>query len=183
MTCCTCQRLGKSERLSHGWKRLGETIYCEKCWQQRYSLRSIALPVVEPMGENWAVFREALKNGWAEATAAANWIMTELYARDVRRNGEEKMPRMSRVYLYPEARLRFPRLASQTVVSIENHVQGAYRSVRYELLWTPRAAPFVGMAVEMDDHRIRALPSFHVEVRMPRGKSADARIGFPDQGT
>jgi hypothetical protein len=88
------------------------------------------------MGENWAVFREALKNGWTEATAAANWMMTELYARDVRRNGDERMPRMARVYLYPEARLRFPRLASQTVVSIENHVQAAYRSVRYELLWT-----------------------------------------------
>ena len=39
---------------------------------------------------------------------------------------------------------------------------------------------FVGVAVEMDDHRLGALPSFHVEVRMPRGKSVDARIGFLD---
>jgi hypothetical protein len=140
VTCCVCQRPGKSERLPHGWKRLGETVYCGECWRERYSLRSIALPVVEPMGEDWAAFREALKDGWTEATAAANWMMTELYARDVRRNGEEKMPRMSRVYLYPEARLRFPRLASQTVVSIENHVQAAYRSARYELVWTCSAS-------------------------------------------
>jgi hypothetical protein len=140
VTCCSCQRLGKSERLPHGWKRLGGTVYCEACWRERYSLRSIALPVVEPVGEDWAVFRQTLKDGWTEATAAANWMVTELYARDVRRNGEEKMPRMARVYLYPEARLRFPGLASQTVVSIENHVQAAYRSGRYELVWTCTAS-------------------------------------------
>jgi len=140
VTCASCQRPGKSERLPHRWKRLGDSAYCETCWRQRYSLRSIALPVVEPVGEEWAAFREALKEGWTEATAAANWMMTELYARDVRRNGEEKMPRMARVYLYPEARLRFPRLATQTVVSIENHVQAAYRSARYELIWTCAAS-------------------------------------------
>ena len=77
MNCVACQRLGKSERLPHGWKRLGEAIYCETCWRERYNLRSIALPVVEPVGEDWAVFREALKDGWTEATAAANWMMTE----------------------------------------------------------------------------------------------------------
>jgi hypothetical protein len=132
--------LGKSERLPHGWKRLDEGIYCEACWRERYNLRSIALPVVEPVGAEWGTFREALKGGWTEATAAANWMMTELYARDVRRNGEEKMSRMARVYLYPEARLRFPRLAPQTVVSIENHVQAAYLSARYELVWTCSAS-------------------------------------------
>ena len=41
----------------------------------------------------------------------------------------------------------------------------------------------VGVTVEMDDHRLRALPPFHVEVHVPRGKSADARIRLPDQGT
>ncbi len=140
MTCAACQRLAKHERLPHGWKRLGDAAYCEACWRERYSLRSIALPVVEPVGEGWAAFREAVKDGWTQATAAANWMVTELYARDVRRNGQEKMPRMARVYLYPEARLRFPKLASQTVVSIENHVQAAYRMARYELIWTCSAS-------------------------------------------
>jgi len=140
VNCVGCRRLGETERLPHAWKRLGEAIYCEKCWRERYCLRSIALPVVEPVGEDWAAFREALKDGWTEATAAANWMMTELYARDARRNGEQKMPRMARVYLYPEARLRFPGLASQSVVSIENHVQAAYRSARYELVWTCSAS-------------------------------------------
>jgi hypothetical protein len=102
----------------------------------RYTLRSIAVPVVEPMGEDWSDFREALKEGWVQTTAAANWMMTELYVRDIRRDGDEKMPPMQRAYLYPEARTRFPSLAPQTVVSIENGVQAAYRKARYEVLWT-----------------------------------------------
>jgi hypothetical protein len=94
------------------------------------------MPVVEPLDEEWARLREALHEAWVEATAAANWMMTELYARDVRREGDGAMPRMARVYLYPEARRRFPELASQTVVSIENGVQAAYRAARYKVVWT-----------------------------------------------
>jgi hypothetical protein len=75
-----------------------------------------------------------------QATTAANWMMTELYARDVRRKAEDKMPPMGRVYLYPEARLRFPRLATQTVVSIEQRVQVAYRAARFEVVWTSTAS-------------------------------------------
>jgi hypothetical protein len=140
MTCCSCQRRGKTERLPHGWKRHGESVYCEQCWRTRYTLRSVAIPVVEPLGEDWSEFREALKQGWVQTTAAANWMMTELYVRDVRREGSEKMPPMKRAYLYPEARERFPNLAPQTVVSIENGVQAAYRKVRYEVLWTCSAS-------------------------------------------
>jgi hypothetical protein len=140
VTCCSCHRRGKTERLPRGWKRLAESIYCDQCWRARYTLRSIAIPVVEPMGEDWSDFREALKEGWVQTTAAANWMMTQLYIRDVRREGDEKMPPMQRAYLYPEARTRFPSLAPQTVVSIENGVQAAYRKARYEVLWTCSAS-------------------------------------------
>jgi hypothetical protein len=140
VTCCGCQRSGKTDRLPHGWKRHQESVYCEHCWQERYVLRSVVLPVVEPVGEVWQAFREVLRESWAQATAAANWMMTELYARDVRRNGEGKMPRMARVYLYPEVRRRFPDLASQTVVSLENSVQAAYRAARYEVVWVAAAS-------------------------------------------
>ena len=103
-------------------------------------LRSVVMPVAEPVGVEWEAFGEALNQGWAQSTAAANWMMTELYARDVRRDGQGRLPRMKRAYLYPEARLRFPGLASQTVVSIENRVQAAYRTVRYEVVWTSRVS-------------------------------------------
>lgn len=140
MTCSTCARTSKTDRLPHGWKRHQESVYCEHCWRERYILRSIAMPVVEPVAEAWSDLREALKEAWVQTTTAANWMMTELYARDVRRNGEEKMPPMKRVYLYPEARLRFPGLAPQSVVSLENSVQAAYRAARYEVLWTCSAS-------------------------------------------
>ena len=67
-------------------------------------------------------------------------MMTELYARDVRRGAEEKMPPMARVYLYPEARGRFPALPSQTVASLEQSVQRKYRAARYAVVWTAAAS-------------------------------------------
>jgi hypothetical protein len=72
---------------------------------------------------------------WAATTQASNWMMTELYARDVRRQGE-KMPPMARVYLYPEARERFPELPSAACAAIEQAAQRKYRALRYKLIWT-----------------------------------------------
>ena len=47
---------------------------------------------------------------------------------------------MARVYLYPEARARFPGLPSQTVSSLEQSVQRKYRAVRYAVVWTAAAS-------------------------------------------
>ena len=77
---------------------------------------------------------------WILTTAATNWMMTELYVRDVRRGSEEKMPSMPRVYLYPEARVRFPGLPSQTLASLETTVQRKYRAMRYQVVWTAAAS-------------------------------------------
>src|SRR5450755_3371185 len=78
---------------------------------------------------------------WAASTQASNWILTELYARDVRRTGkEEKLPPMPKIYLYPELRERFPELPSQTVASLENTVKAKYRAKRYETLWTAKSS-------------------------------------------
>lgn len=76
---------------------------------------------------------------WTVTTQASNWMMTELYARDVRRgSGEEKMPAMKPVYLYPEARARFPELPSQTVAAMEQAVTKKYRAERRDIIWTCR---------------------------------------------
>jgi hypothetical protein len=77
---------------------------------------------------------------WIETTRCANWMMTELYARDVRRSGEEKMPPMRYVYLYPEARLLFPALTPQSVASLEQAVTRKYAARRYEVVWTHAAS-------------------------------------------
>lgn len=99
--------------------------------------RSIVLPVVGPTDATWPELRDALRESWGEATRCANWMVTELYARDVRRTPETaKLPKMPRIYLYPEARRQFPELASQTVASLEREISRKYRALRYKLLWT-----------------------------------------------
>jgi hypothetical protein len=100
-------------------------------------IRSLVLPIAGPVDATWAELRPALREAWAESTRCANWMLTELYARDIRREpGDQKLAKMPRIYLYPEARQRFPALASQTVASLERDVSRKYRARRYELLWT-----------------------------------------------
>ena len=127
-------------RTPTGWKRLGDATYCPQCWRKKYILRAITMPVSSPLDCSWDELRKKLRTIWAQTTAASNWMMTELYARDVRRGNEEKITPMARVYLYPEARARFPDLPSQTVASLEKSVQRKYRTVRYPVLWTAAAS-------------------------------------------
>jgi hypothetical protein len=151
MTCTRCQRPAKGDRLPHQWKRTGEATYCPACLQQQYLIRTIALPVVEPIDATWADFRAALTEAWAQVTAAANWMVTELYARDIQRQGQARMPPMPRVYLYPEARRLFPGLAPLTVASLEHTTQAVYRAARYHVIWT----------------RTRSLPTYRYPMPLP----------------
>jgi hypothetical protein len=167
-SCCTCQsvRQKPQNRLPAGWKRREEQVYCETCWSKEYVMRTITFPVSSPVDCDWDELCMALREMWAATTQASNWMMTELYARDVRRNGEEKMPPMARVYLYPETRARFPQLPSQTCASLEKAAQKKYRAVRRKLIWqcavslptcrypTPFPIPNQGWSVEIKEERI-----------------------------
>jgi hypothetical protein len=147
VTCAACSvtrtvkptKTGEA-RVPVGWKRQGETVYCGDCWRKRYILRAVALPVASPVGCTWEELRGDLKAMWRLTTAACNRIMTECYARDVRRGAEAKMPPMPRVYLYPDLRKEFPALPSQTVASLEQTCQRKYRAMRYQVVWTAGAA-------------------------------------------
>ncbi len=129
-----------------GWKRrLADSApTCRECWQQRYVLRAITFSVAGPVDAEWPELREALKEAWGLSTEAANWMWSELYSRDIRRAaGVAKMPKMPKVYLYPEGRLLFPALPSQTLAAMEQAIKGKYRASRYEVIWT-RAASLPG---------------------------------------
>lgn len=135
--CCVCGKETVKKRLPPGWKRLDEKVYCVKDWRAKYFLRAIAMPVASPLDESWEDLRKHLKQAWVQTTEASNWIVTQLYVRDVRREaGQTKMPRMPRVYLYPELRQLFPELPPHTLVALEHAVQGKYRAKRHELIWT-----------------------------------------------
>jgi hypothetical protein len=127
-------------RLPRGWKRRGEAVFCGNCWRKHYVLRAVSMRVAAPLDCDWKELDGVLKTMWVETTAASNWMMTELYARDVRRDGEVKMPRMAHIYLYPEARRRFPELPSQTVAALEQAILSKYRARRYEVIWTCSAS-------------------------------------------
>jgi hypothetical protein len=124
------------------WKKVEENYYCNACWEKRHVLRAISIPVASPLDCSWEELRQVLKLMWAQTTACANRIMTECYARDVRRTGKEheKMPPMPRVYLYPDLRTEFPALPSQTVASLEHTAVAKYRALRYSVIWIANAA-------------------------------------------
>jgi hypothetical protein len=138
---CACGRKAKKSRLPSGWKRHQNTVYCDRCWRERYLLRTISVPVAAVEDISWEELRKQLKIVWAETTRISNWMTTELYVRDIRREpGMEKLPPMQHVYLYPEARQKFPSLPPQTVASIEQAMQKNYRAWRYDIIWTARVS-------------------------------------------
>ncbi|MGH9160179.1 MAG: hypothetical protein ACRD2X_09365, partial [Vicinamibacteraceae bacterium] len=111
-------------------------LWCPACKRRRFVLRAVTMPVSGPSGATWAELRTALHASFAETTGCANWLMSELYARDRQRRPEdERPPKMPPIYVYPEARVRFPALASQTLASLERQAQARYRAVRLDLVW------------------------------------------------
>jgi len=128
-------------RMPQGWKSLGDQPHCSKCKQTGYALRAVIAPVSGPVDRPWGDLREELRALWIESTRCANWIMTELYARDVRRQpDDDRLPAMAHVYLYPEARVLFPRLPAQAVAALVHTAQRRYRADRFALLWSRTAS-------------------------------------------
>ena len=135
--CIACGAASKiSKRAPTGWKRRADELYCPGCWAKRYILRAISIPVSGPLDGDWKDLRASLRTMWDASTQASNWMITELYARDVRRGDEPKMPSLPRIYLYPEARKRFPQLPSTTLAAIEKTVSSRYCGSRYKVIWT-----------------------------------------------
>jgi hypothetical protein len=140
-----CRRCGVSrddlgKRLPRGWKRQSEFVYCATCWNSLYLLRAITVPVASPLDCGWKELRAMLHEMWVASTQASNWLITELYARDVRRGDQTQMPPMPKVYLYPEARERFPALPPRAIAALIQKVGRTYRAKRYETIWTCAAS-------------------------------------------
>ena len=128
-------------RTPQGWKILKGEAYCRACKQTSYSLRAVIMPVVSPLSGSWAELRDELRMLWSETTRCANWLVSELYARDVRRGAQdERLAPMPHIYLYPEARANFPGLPPQSVAALAQEVLRRYRASRYDVLWTRAAS-------------------------------------------
>ena len=139
-TCQRCQAAPKvmtGTRLPRGWKHVGEAILCPACLHDHYLHRAVTVPIASPIDATWGEFGAALKEAWVQSTACANWIVTTLYVRDIRREATmQKLPSMTPVYLYPEARAQFPQISPINLTALLQQVERTYREQRYELLWT-----------------------------------------------
>ena len=104
-------------------------------------VRAIIIPVAGPEEAAWEDLRETLRLVWADTTRCANWMMTQLYIRDVRHSAERRdLDRMPRIYLYPEARALFPDLPSQSIAALAQRVLSLYRRQRRDLLWSGKSS-------------------------------------------
>lgn len=133
---CHTDRPSTSHRPPRGWKVLSVGTLCPGCLAYRYQIRAITIPIAGPQDATWPELGAALREAWVETTRCANWIATELYARDVRREPDDpKLRSMPRVYLYPEARALFPMVSPINLTAILQQIEQTYRKRRYELLW------------------------------------------------
>ena len=140
--CSSCGTRSEIQRMPKGWKRAGELVFCGSCWRRDYILRAVVIPIASPLDDSWSDLRSNLRTMWIRTTQAANWMMTQMYSRDVHRTGQEvkKMPPVPYLYLYPEARELFPELPPTTVAGLEHTIQRRYRAARFDVIWVNKAA-------------------------------------------
>ena len=141
--CANCAALSSKpiKRLPQGWKRRDDNrLFCGDCWSKQYLLRAVVFPIVSPINCTWDEMRASIKQMWVETSKAANWMMTEFFMKDVRRNGETKMPPMPSVYLYPTAREKFPTLPAASIATLEQSVLRKYKAKRHGVVWTNSAS-------------------------------------------
>ncbi len=135
-----CTRTARP-RTPSGWKHLRGQFWCAGCVRTRFVPRTITLPVAGPSDGSWADLRPVLREAFAETTRCANWLVTQYYLRDrPRRPEDERLSRLPAIYLYPEARILFPSLASQSLASLERQVRSRYCATRLDVLWRHAAS-------------------------------------------
>jgi hypothetical protein len=123
-------------RTPMGWKLLGGKAYCQKCKKLKYFLRAVTIPIAGPVNGDWPALRKVLTQAWSDTTRLCNWLMTTYYVRDRQRAPEdEKLGTWDVPYLYPEARVLFPNVEPQTLVSAINTVSKKYKASRFDLIW------------------------------------------------
>lgn len=137
MKCTHCNSQTKAERLAPGWHRdPAGNAPCSKCWNFRYILRAITIPIAGPIDGTWSDLRDSLKTGWKAATRLSNWAVTELAKADVVRTAEmAKLPTPPQTYLYPGARAIAPEIDSGSVAALLHTVEKRWRAQRFNAIW------------------------------------------------
>jgi hypothetical protein len=104
-------------------------------------VRAVTIPVAGAVNGTWHELGTALKSCWQASTSVANWTVTQLRLADVVRTPQmERLPKMPRVYLYPDARRLYPDVDPQSLTQILRAAEAVYRKLRYAAVWQLRAA-------------------------------------------
>lgn len=129
-------------KLPRGWRRTPDASpYCPTCWDARYVLRAITVPVAGPAEGSWEDLRDALRAAFEASTAAANVTIQALARADAVRTPDlERLPPCPTPYLYPVVREAVPGLDPQSATALIRAIEGKYRAIRYDVLWLRKAA-------------------------------------------
>lgn len=159
---CGEQKELAKDRLPRGWKRRGDSVYCQECWRARFVLRAVTIPVVGPVCTQkpghaksepleWPELRERLRESWIATTQASNFMLRDLALRDPGMV-EGKLAKLPATYQYPAVRQRWPQLATSAVVSLAQAVQGKYRKMRLDLATYQCSLPTMRYPVPIPMH-------------------------------
>lgn len=137
MICSSCGIEREGDRMPTGWKRLGESVHCDKCWKLRYVIKAVTIPVVSPVGMDWPSLRKILQEQFDLSTKAANWTMRQVAALDTVLGVGTKLEKMpvpmpGGKTLYKAVADQFA-LDTRTASCLSNAVLALYKKARFEM--------------------------------------------------
>lgn len=135
--------------LPRGWHRHREETWCATCWKSNFMLRAVTVPLAgavegtqDERREWWLRLWKLLHARWRDTTRTSNWAIGRLVAAEPARLADQaRMPKLPRVYLYPEARALSPELAPQSVCALLQAVERRYRARRFWSYWRCEERP------------------------------------------
>jgi hypothetical protein len=124
-----------------GWKRTHDGVSCRDCWQQRYRLAVIILPIRPQDPKRWPELRPILGQLWRQSTCLANWALHQLALHDtVRVPSHAKLGKLNPIALYRLAVQSYPDWShwagqTQAANALLRMAEKRWRRDRYQVLW------------------------------------------------
>lgn len=138
--CSDCNKAVTAERRPAGWKeRPDGGLLCKECVKDQYVIRSLVLPVAEPVGTTWEEFDRLKLKAWRMSTDLANWTVAEMFRQDKTPVGGAKLEKFSDWYAYGHARDNYPLFsewdgAKQSLNIVMRSTERKYRDERFAVL-------------------------------------------------
>jgi hypothetical protein len=124
-----------------GWKRRSDSVFCKDCWQKRYRLAAIILPIRPQDPKRWPELRPILGQLWRQSACLANWAIHQLALHD-------SVPAPSHTSLVKPRPIALYRLAvesysdwahwagqTQAANALVRMAEKRWRRDRYQVLW------------------------------------------------